>query len=262
MSGPLTHTVAVVTGASSGIGHATSLALARLGASLVLVGRDEARLAACRREIEQAGGNARWRRCDLASHDEVEQLASWLRHLVPSVDLLVNNAGAFSRAKSVRWIDRATWDDVVALNLTAPFLPTQACVPAMLEKGAGTVITIASVAARTPSALGGAAYGAAKAGVANLMRGVSTELRDQGIRASTIYPGEVDSPMHLRRPRPPGPEARATMLQPEDVAAAVACIACMPARTLVEEVVITPTVRRDVREDMKIALAEGPPAPD
>ena len=260
MTLPLAHTVAAVTGASSGIGRATSLALARLGAKLILIGRDERRLAACAHEVERAGGGSEWRCCDLSATDEVAELARWLGALRPNVGLLVNNAGAFSRAKSIRWIDRDAWHDTVALNLTAPYMLTQACLPAMLEMGGGTIITISSVAARTPSALGGAAYGAAKAGVANLMRGVSTELRDRGIRACTIFPGEVDSPMHLQRPKPPDAAARSTMMHPEDVAAVVALVASLPARTLVEEVVMAPTVRRDVREDLRIALAEGDPA--
>ena len=262
MSPPLANTVAAVTGASSGIGRATSLELARLGAQLVLIGRDEEQLATCAREIERSGGSAQWRSCNLSASEEVDELAEWLAAFRPSVDLLVNSAGAFSRAKSVRWIDQDAWNDVVTLNLTAPFLLTKACLPAMLETGRGTIITISSVAARTPSALGGVAYGAAKSGVANLMRGVSAELRDQGIRACTIFPGEVDSPMHLHRPKPPDSEARATMMQPEDVARVVALVASLPARTLVEEVVMTPTRRRDVREDMRIALEEGAPLDD
>lgn len=262
MTLPLAETVAVVTGASSGVGYATSLALARLGAKLVLIGRDEQRLASCAHEVQVAGGSAEWRACDLSDPDAVAELAQWLATLRPGVGLLVNNAGAFSRAKSVRWIDHATWNDVVTLNLTAPFLLTQACLPAMLEMGRGTIITISSIAARTPSALGGAAYGAAKAGVANLMKGVNNELRDQGIRACTIFPGEVDSPMHLHRPKPPDADARSTMMQPEDVAAVVAMVVSLPARTLVEEIVMAPTVRRDVREDLRIALAEGAPASD
>ncbi len=262
MSSPLANTVAAITGASSGIGRATSLALARLGAELVLMGRDEERLASCTRAIERSGGRAQWRSCDLSAAEEVNELAEWLAALRPAVDLLVNNAGAFSRAKSVRWIDQDAWNDVVTLNLTAPFLLTQACLPSMLERGRGTIITISSVAARTPSALGGVAYGAAKSGVANLMRGVSAELRDRGIRACTIFPGEVDSPMHLLRPKPPDAEARATMMQPEDVAQVVALLASLPARTLVEEVVMVPTRRRDVSEDIRVALAEGAPHSD
>ena len=259
MTLPLADTVAAVTGASSGIGYATSLALARLGARLILIGRDERRLASCAREIERSGSSAEWRCCDLMATDAIVELAQWLAAQRPGVGLLVNSAGAFSRAKSIRWIDPDAWNDTVTLNLTAPFLLTQACLPAMLEMGRGTIITISSLAARTPSALGGVAYGAAKAGAANLMRGVSTELRDQGIRACTIFPGEVDSPMHNHRPKPPDAAARATMMQPEDVAAVVALVASLPARTLVEEVVMAPTVRRDVGEDLRIAIAEGAP---
>lgn len=259
MTLPLADTVAAVTGASSGVGRATSLALARLGARLILIGRDPQRLASCAHEIERLGGAAEWRTRDLSALDDVAELAAWLGARRPNVDLLVNNAGAFSRAKSVRWIGHEAWAEVIALNLSAPFLLTQACLPAMLESGRGTIITVSSVAARTASTLGGAAYGAAKAGIANLMRGVSAELRDQGIRACTIFPGEIDSPMHLLRPKPPDAEARATMMQPEDVASVIAMVASLPARTLVEEVVMAPTVRRDVREDLRIALAEGAP---
>ena len=89
------------------------------------------------------------------------------------------------------------------------------------------------------------------------MRGLNSELRASGIRATTIIPGEVDTPILEGRPMPPSDEARGTMMRPEDVASAILLCATMPARTLVEEIVLTPTKPRDMEEELKVARTKG-----
>ena len=137
------------------------------------------------------------------------------------MDILINNAGHSSKARNVRWVGQEEWDAVINVNLTGVYALIQAALPGMIERGGGTIVTVGSVAALKPGLIGGAPYGAAKAGVLNLMGHVHTVLRDKGIRATTVMPAEVDTPILNNRPLPPDAAARATMAQPEDVAAAI-----------------------------------------
>jgi NADP-dependent 3-hydroxy acid dehydrogenase YdfG len=129
----------------------------------------------------------------------------------------------------------------------------------MIERGGGTIITISSLAALRPGLIGGAPYGAAKAAVLNLMGHVHNVLRDKGIRATTIMPAEVDTPILDKRPLPPDTTARATMMHAEDVARAILLCATLPPRTVIETMVMSPTILRDQSVDIKVARDEGAP---
>ena len=121
------------------------------------------------------------------------------------VDVLVNNAGHSSK-RAQRPLGRSEeWDSVIAVNLTGVYALTQAVLPGMIERGGGTIITVSSLAALKPGLIGGAPYGAAKAAVRNLMGHVHNVLRDKGIRATTIMPAEVDTPILDKRPHGPTP---------------------------------------------------------
>ena len=109
------------------------------------------------------------------------------------------------------------------------------------------------MAAITPGLMGGIPYSSAKAAVAAMMTAMRQELREYGIRSCTIYPAEVDTPILDNRPLPPDAKARSTMMQPEDIAEAILLCMRMPQRTIVQDLVVSPTIMRDVSEDMKIA---------
>ena len=164
-----------------------------------------------------------------------------------------------SRARNVRWVSREEWDGVLNVNLNAVFTLTQAVLPGMIARGGGTIVTVSSLAALKPGLIGGAPYGAAKAAVRNLMGHVHTVLRDRGIRATTIMPAEVDTPILDNRPLVPDARARATMMQPEDVARAVLFCVTLPPRTVVEEMVMSPTIQRDMTADIATAARVGEP---
>jgi NADP-dependent 3-hydroxy acid dehydrogenase YdfG len=258
--GKLDGQVAIVTGAGSGIGRAAALMLAAEGATVVAVGRRPAPLDALVAEIARRGGRADTLAADVGDPDQAGRLARAAVERHGRVDILVNNAGSSSRVRNIRWVGRDEWERVFAVNMTGVYLLTQAVLPGMIERGGGTIVTVSSAAAFRPGLLGGAPYGAAKAAARNLMGHVHTVLRDKGIRATTILPAEVDTPILDNRPLVPDARARATMMQPEDVAAAILLCVTMPARTVVEEIILSPTVTRDLSADLAVARDLGGPA--
>jgi len=257
--GRLDGKVAIVTGGGSGIGRVTAAMLAAEGAGVAVCGRRKEPLDAVVTAIEQAGGRAVARPCDLEDTAAARELAAWAVATLGRVDILVNNAGHSSRVRSIRWVGDDEWNSVLAVNLTGVWALTQAVLPSMLARGEGTIITVSSASACRPGLIGGAPYGAAKAAVRNLMGHINAELRDRGIRASTIIPAEVDTPILDKRPVPPDAAARATMMQPDDVASAILFCALMPPRTVIEEIVMSPTADRDRRLEIEVARRAGAP---
>jgi NADP-dependent 3-hydroxy acid dehydrogenase YdfG len=258
--GRLDGQVAIVTGAGSGIGHATARMLAVEGAAVVVAGRRQAPLDALVAEITRTGGKADARPADVGQPDQATALARWTLARHGRVDILVNNAGSSSRIRNIRWVGLEEWERVFAVNMTGVYALTQAVLPDMIARGGGTIVTVSSAAALRPGLLGGAPYSAAKAAVRNLMGHVHTVLRDKGIRATTILPAEVDTPILDNRPLVPDARARATMMQPEDVAAAILLCVTLPPRTVVEEIVLSPTIPRDLSTDLAIARDLGGPS--
>lgn len=260
VNGTLQGQVALVTGAGSGIGRSSAAALAAAGARVVLVGRRIEVLEALAAELRQQGAEAWPRVCHIERKSEVSALIAGIEADIGAVDILVNNAGSASKTLNARWIAEEEWQQVQDVNLKAVFLLTQAVLPGMLQRQAGTVITVSSLAALRPNLLGGAAYGAAKAGVRNFMTYLHNTYRNDGIRATCILPGEVNTPIMNNRANPPTQAVREAMVQPEDVAAAVLLCASLPARTVIEELCIAPTRLRDISADLEISRWQGAPA--
>ncbi|TLS42341.1 SDR family oxidoreductase [Streptomyces montanus] len=250
---------ALVTGAGTGIGRESALLLAAEGATVVLVGRRQHILDEVAAVIKDADGTALTRSTHIENADEVRELVEWAKDVAGPVDILVNNAGSAGKVLNVRWISEAEWNAVMGVNLTAVYLLTQAVLPDMLAHGGGTIVTVSSLAAVRPNLLGGAAYGAAKAGVRNFMTYLHNTFRNDMIRATCILPGEVNTPIMDNRAAPPSEETRAAMVQPEDVARAVLLCASLPQRTVVEELVIAPTLLRDTSADIETSRWVGAP---
>ncbi len=183
--GRLDGQIAIVTGAGTGIGRSTALMLAAEGAHVVVTGRRRAPLDAVVAEIEKAGGKAAAREADVAKPAQGRALAEWVIKEQGRVDILINNAGHSSKARNARWVPLDEWEAVINVNLTGVFALTQAVLPSMIEHGGGTIVTVGSMAALKPGLIGGAPYGAAKAGVLNFMGHLHTVLRDKGIRATS-----------------------------------------------------------------------------
>ena len=195
--------IALVTGAGIGIGRESAILLAREGTTVVLTGRRMVPLEEVVAEITRQGGNAIGRSLDIESRDAILEAVGWVSANVGAIDILVNNAGSASKVLNARFISEQEWNSTVNVNLTSVFNLTQAVLPGMIAKGEGTIITVSSLAALNPNLLGGAAYGAAKAAVKNFMTFLHNTYRNQGIRATTILPGETNTPIMDNRARPP-----------------------------------------------------------
>lgn len=185
--------VALVTGASQGIGRACALALAAEGATVALAARNEAKLAEVQAEIVAAGGRAEAFALDVASEESIRSCAKAVQERLGTVAILVNNAG-ITRDGLVLRMKRADWDDVLATNLTGAFLLTQAVLSAMLKHRWGRIINITSVVGRTGQA-GQVNYAASKAGVIGMTRSLAREVASRGITVNAVAPGYIETPM-------------------------------------------------------------------
>lgn len=185
--------VALVTGASQGIGRAVALALAQQGATVALAARNEAKLAEVATEIASAGGTASAFVLDLSSEDSIKECAKAVIARLGKVDILVNNAGITRDILSLR-MKRKDWDDVLTTNLTGAFLMTQACMGSMLKTRWGRVINITSVVGETGQA-GQANYAASKAGLIGLTKSLARELASRTITVNAVAPGYIETAM-------------------------------------------------------------------
>jgi NAD(P)-dependent dehydrogenase (short-subunit alcohol dehydrogenase family) len=154
-----------------------------------------------------------------------------------TIDVLVNAAGTNMTRRSLAEYSAASFDEVLATNLQGVVRCTMAFLPAMRRQG-GTIININSEAGRLASARAGAAYVASKFGLTGFTQTLNLEERANRIRACSIFPGDVDTPLVDRRPNPPPPEARAKFLRPEDIANAAWFVVSMPPHAVVEELLI------------------------
>ena len=232
---------ALVTGGGSGIGAAIAQSFADAGCRVVVTGRRIERL----QEVVDADSSGRMTSiaADVADRGSVDALFEQARTHIPQVDILVNSAGINIPNRAMNDLTSEDWDRVMAINATGTFNCIREALPGMRERRDGVIINITSVAGMRTGLLGGVAYNASKFAASALGRTVGEEERDNGVRVTTIYPGEVETPILDDRPVPVTAEHRARILQPEDVAAAALMVACLPPRARVPELVITPTTQ-------------------
>jgi NAD(P)-dependent dehydrogenase (short-subunit alcohol dehydrogenase family) len=234
--------VAFVTGASSGLGRATALALARAGASLALVARSGHDLAAVTDELRGEGHAGLAIACDLADAEGLANAVRRARGELGPVRVLVN-AAATDAPGPVSELSVNAWDRVLAVNLRAVFLLSRLALPDMIEAGQGTIINVSSVAGKRGWA-NASAYCASKFALTGFTQALGAEVRPYGVRACLLYPGAmathwgVWSPEERRAERRPGSPREA--LPPETVAAFIAWLATAPPELVLDEAIVTP----------------------
>lgn len=179
--------VALVTGASRGLGKAIALELGQGGATLTLIGRDETKLKETASEAAQLGADAHMFVTDVTREQQVHSLKKWVESRFGRVDILINNAGINLRKPLVDFT-LAEWHSVIDTNLTSAFLMCHSFIPMMLGRGYGRIINIASTMSHV-SLPGRAAYSASKAGLLGLTRSLALELANDGITVVAISPG-------------------------------------------------------------------------
>ena len=185
--------IALVTGASQGIGRACALELARAGATVALAARNEAKLAEVSEEISAAGGQAVAFALDVASEESIKTGAKAVLERFGKVEILVNNAG-ITRDGLMMAMKRADWDDVLGTNLTGAFLLTQALLRPMLKNRWGRIVNVTSVVGRTGQA-GQVNYASSKAGLIGFTRSLAREVASRGITVNAVAPGYIETPM-------------------------------------------------------------------
>ena len=185
--------IALVTGASQGIGRACALELARAGASVALAARNLDKLAGVASEIDAVGGTAHSFALDVASEESIKDCAKTVIAHFGSVNILVNNAGITRDILALR-MKRKDWDDVLTTNLTGAFLMTQAVMSQMVKSRWGRIINVASVVGETGQA-GQANYAASKAGLIGLTKSLARELASRSITVNAVAPGYIETAM-------------------------------------------------------------------
>jgi len=231
-SNPLRGKVAVITGASRGIGLAIAEALADAGCQVALGARfrDQRQL----RKLEQELG-AFVHPCDVRDDRSVGEFFAAVRRRFGRVDVLVNNAGIAGPLRNVAQLSPADWREIVDTNLTGMFLVSRAALP-LMKRGSSIVNNLSVSAKRVFTGM--SAYNAAKHGAAGFTNTLREELRQQGIRVIGVYPGPTDTAIWEQF----WPEApRRRMMSPETIARAVMFTVSLPPEATVEELVIAPT---------------------
>lgn len=237
----LTDKVAWITGAGTGIGEAAAKALAEAGMNVVLSGRREAPLQA----VADAIGQRAWvQPLDVTNKDAIKRVSDALLARYGRCDVLVNNAGLNVHKRNWHNVSLEGWDQVIRIDLDGVFYCSQAVIPTMKAQQDGLIINISSWAGRFTSIVTGPAYSAAKHGVNSMTESLNMEMGIHGIRACSICPGEVDTPILDKRPVPITDEQRATMVKPEDCGEVIAFIAQLPKHVCINELTISPTWNR------------------
>lgn len=236
--------VALVTGASSGIGRATAEALARRGASVAInYHRNEAGAEEARAAIAAGGGKAVTIQADVSRSNGARALVAQTEKELGAVHILVNNAGSLVERLKILELTEARWDEVLDLNLKSAFLCSQAVAKSMMERKRGTIINVSSVAGRNGGALGSIHYSTAKGGLITFTKGLAKELAPHGVRVNAVSPGVIQTHFHEQFSTPEAMQAYAKAIPlgrvgtPQEVAGVICFLASDAASFLVGETV-------------------------
>ncbi|GAB4541761.1 MAG: SDR family oxidoreductase [Pleurocapsa sp.] len=229
---------AIVTGASSGIGKATALALAEAGINLALVSRSLDKLEAVANEVQDLGVKAKTYPVDLAKINQVQDQIAAIADDFGAIDILINNAG-MGYTNSLAQTPLTDWQQVLELNVTSVFQCIQGILPQMRDRGTGTIVNVASIAAYNAFPDWGA-YSVSKAALVALSKTLAVEERANGIRVVVISPGAVNTPIWDTK-TVQADFNREAMLTPEIVAQSILHTILLPRQAVVEEMTVMPS---------------------
>jgi 3-oxoacyl-[acyl-carrier protein] reductase len=232
---PLSGQVAVVTGAGRGIGAAIARKLASLGTTTVLCGRTKETLDATAQTILETGGKVEVIPCDVTILHQLEYAAARVASTFGRLDILVNNAGVGGFNEPLHNMAPEEWDRILNTNLRGVYFAIHAFAPLMIRAYSGHIINISSLAGKN-ALPNGAAYAASKWGLNGLTYSVAEELRPHNIRVAAVCPGSTDTELSPHAGKDPR-----KMLQPDDIAHAVAMLVTQAPQSFVSEILLRPT---------------------
>lgn len=248
--GKLSGKVAWITGAGTGIGLAAAKALAQSGATVVMSGRREGVLASEAAQIRAGAGKAELAVLDVADSAAAARVAEGILARHGRIDILVNSAGVNTANRFWKNQTAQGWREVVGINLDGTFYTTQAVLPAMRARADGVIINVSSWAGVFHPRMTGPAYNGSKHAVTAMTETINMEEGVNGIRACTICPAEVATPILDSRPVPPSAEQRAKMLQPQDLGDVIRYVAELPPHACINQLIISPTWNRIYIENL------------
>ena len=229
----------LITGGGSGVGQAAAKLFVQAGAKVAIAGRDEAKL----KKAAEGLAGVFIKACDVTDPASVAALVKAVNGQFGRIDILVNNAGTNIKARRMRELTIDNWNKLVRTNLDGAFYCIKEVLPQMIERKDGVIINVNSISGKRPYPLAGAGYAAGKFGLHALAGCLAGEELESNIRVSSIYPGEIDTPILEVRPTPVTTEQRAKILKAEDVANAIIWVAGLPPHVSVPELIIKPTAQ-------------------
>jgi clavulanate-9-aldehyde reducatase len=248
-TGELEGRTVAITGASSGIGEATAMAMARAGASVALAARREDRIGELARRIEGDGGTATAMATDVAREEEARSFVSQAHERLGRLDVLVNNAGLMLLGP-VEGADTDEWRRMIDVNVLGLLYCTHAVLPVMREQGGGHIVNVSSVAGRVAGA-GSAVYNFTKFGVHGFSEGLRQEALDANVRVTTVAPGFVDTELQGHNTDPAVVEGMeksrdqiGRVLRSEDIAETILYAVTRPEHVDINEILVRPTGQR------------------
>lgn len=231
---------AIVVGASSGMGRATAIALAREGAHVVAAARREDRLKDLEQLVRREGGSIETLVADVANPDQVASIVELAQKQTGRIELMVYATGTNLPERALTVLSHDSWQRLIETNLTGAFACTRAVLPTMRESGGGLIVYLSSACVQMPD-VSGVAYQASKHGLVGLAHGTRVEEKANGIRTTVVFPGLCDTEILAQRPVPTPRDVLDQALAPEDVAEAVLFLAKLPARAVVPEMQLLPS---------------------
>ncbi len=234
--------IVAITGGGTGIGAGIAKGLAEAGCKVTVGGRRIEPLTALAGAVDSPHP-IRTHTLDVSDPGSIASFFADIRENVGDVDILVNSAGINIQKRTMAEMSPEDWERVLSINASGAYRCMREVMPAMRARRDGLVVNISSVAGKRAISLGGVVYCASKFAMTALGTAVSNEVRNEGVRITNVYPGEVNTPILENRPTPVSQEHKDAILQPEDIASVVVTICALPPRANVPEVVIKPTIQ-------------------